>query len=244
MTDIDPSSSVLRSRAVSFCAAFLDPSSNPPSTLLTTHFTPSGPKITEHGPAWATSRLPFLGKTFKGRRSPPPPSSSSSEDKTESTTLSSSPSLPPPASVIASSDGQSGKGTTCDDYFDLLSQTLSFHPDEDTFPPADEFIVDAHAGPRASGVGAASTGAASQDTQVTREESGSSGREGKRGGGGAVSVVAHAKFASVKTGRSWEERFIYRLSEFDEKGRIGHWEIWADPLSAWTAVGGDAGEDG
>ena len=34
---------------------------------------------------------------------------------------------------------------------------------------------------------------------------------------------------------------LYRLSDFDEQRRIGHWEIWADPLSAWEAVG--AGED-
>jgi hypothetical protein len=58
----------------------------------------------------------------------------------------------------------------------------------------------------------------------------------------AVSVVAHARFESIKTGKSWEEDFIYRLSEFDEEGRIGHWEIWADPLSAWEAVGTEGEE--
>ena len=46
----------------------------------------------------------------------------------------------------------------------------------------------------------------------------------------------HGKFASVKTGKSWEEDFVYILSEFDEEGRIGRQEIWADPLSAWMAV--------
>ena len=62
---------------------------------------------------------------------------------------------------------------------------------------------------------------------------------------GAVSVVGHARFGAVKTGRSWDERFVYRLSGFDEEGRIGHWEIWADPLSAWEAVGdGEEGADG
>ncbi|MCJ1235444.1 hypothetical protein MMC14_003412 [Varicellaria rhodocarpa] len=89
---------------------------------------------------------------------------------------------------------------TCDDYFTLLANTLSFHPNEHTFPPAHKFIVDATAG--------------------------------------AVSVVAHARFTSVKTGKSWEEDFIYKLSEFDGDGMIGHWEIWADPLSAWDTVGG------
>ena len=50
--------------------------------------------------------------------------------------------------------------------------------------------------------------------------------------------MAHARFESVSTGKSWEEDFVYRLSEFDEQGKIGHWEIWADPLSAWDAVAG------
>ena len=96
--------------------------------------------------------------------------------------------------------GKTSPDSTCDKYFELLGKTLSFHPDENTFPPADEFIVDATVG--------------------------------------AVSVVAKAKFGSVKTGKSWNETFIYRLSSFDKEGRIGYWEIWADPLSAWEAVGG------
>ena len=53
----------------------------------------------------------------------------------------------------------------------------------------------------------------------------------------AVSVVGKATFESIKTGKKWDETFIYRLSGFDDDGRIGHWEIWADPLSAWDAVG-------
>ncbi|THV43888.1 hypothetical protein BGAL_0829g00010 [Botrytis galanthina] len=57
--------------------------------------------------------------------------------------------------------------------------------------------------------------------------------QGKRG---VVSVVGSATFKSLKTGKSWDEQFIYRLSEFDEEGKIGHWEIWADTLSAWNAV--------
>ena len=60
---------------------------------------------------------------------------------------------------------------------------------------------------------------------------------GMETGRGAVSVVAKAVFESVKTGKRWEEMFVYRLSGFDEEGRIGCWEIWADPLSAWEAVG-------
>ncbi|MCJ1390221.1 hypothetical protein MMC18_003079 [Xylographa bjoerkii] len=170
MADFHARSSLLRSKTHTFCQAFLE--SRPPSETLDTHFT-SSPKITEHGPSWATSRLPFLGRTFSGRK-----------DSGHSSTDSSS--------------------TTCDDYFSLLASTLSFHPVKHTFPPSSDFIVDASAG-----------------------------------GSGVVSVVAHAKFASVATGKSWEEDFIYRLSEFDVEGRVGHWEIWADPLSAWEAVGGE-----
>jgi hypothetical protein len=54
---------------------------------------------------------------------------------------------------------------------------------------------------------------------------------------GMVSVVGKGRFTSKKTGKGWAETFVYRFSAFDEQGRIGHWEIWADPLSAWEAVG-------
>ena len=40
-----------------------------------------------------------------------------------------------------------------------------------------------------------------------------------------------------EAGKEWDEEFIYRFSGFDEEGKIGWWEIWADPLSAWVAVG-------
>jgi hypothetical protein len=155
-------SNLLRSITVSFCSAFL--SSTSPKIILDTYFT-SSPRITEYGPSWASSRLPFLG-TFIGRPS------------TMTRTTTSKP---------------------CDDYFAILSETLTYQPGEMKFPSPEEFIVDAAAN--------------------------------------AVSVKAHARFSSVKTGEGWEEKFVYKLSEFDEKGRIGHWEIWADPLSAWEAVG-------
>lgn len=32
-------------------------------------------------------------------------------------------------------------GTTCDDYYDILASTLSFHPTQDTVPPKEEFRV-------------------------------------------------------------------------------------------------------
>ena len=53
---------------------------------------------------------------------------------------------------------------------------------------------------------------------------------------GTVTIKLHAEFASVKTGKGWEEDFIYVLSDFDEDMKIGSQELWADPLSAWMAV--------
>lgn len=73
---------------------------------------------------------------------------------------------------------------------------------------------------------------------ASAEVEGSEGVDG-RGQRGVVSVVGKGTFKSVQTGKAWSEKFIYRFSGFDAEGRIGHWEIWADPLSAWVAVGGE-----
>ncbi|KAF1989599.1 hypothetical protein K402DRAFT_390562 [Aulographum hederae CBS 113979] len=162
--------STLRKSAHLFCQALLSPP--PPKELISKYFT-SNPQITEHGPTWATSRLPFLGKTFSGV------------------------------------DGSV-------EYFNVLSETLKMNMTEDTFPGPEGFIVDI------------------VDAQATTPDMASSKGSAK----GVVSVVGQATFSSVKTGKSWDEKFIYRLSGFDSEGRIGHWEIWADPLSAWDAVGG------
>lgn len=54
---------------------------------------------------------------------------------------------------------------------------------------------------------------------------------------GSVTIKLHARFSSVKTGKSWDEDFVYVLSEFDDDMKIGSQELWADPLSAWVAVG-------
>lgn len=83
----------------------------------------------------------------------------------------------------------------------------------DTFPSSDGYIV---------------------DVRATAGQPHSSDDDGQPRG--AVSVVGKASFASIKTGKQWDEQFIYRFSRFDKSGRIGHWEIWADPLSAWTAM--------
>ncbi|KAF4555767.1 Hypothetical protein D9617_2g057300 [Elsinoe fawcettii] len=161
----------LRNRALAFSAAFQDLPSNPPPTILATHFTPS-PTIHEHGPSWTQTLLPFLGRDFTGK-------------------------------------------DDCLEYFTLLGGTLAFEPQADSFPSATEIVVD----PEAKGEGDAGDGF------------------GK--GNGTVTSVGKGKFKAVKTGKEWEEKFIWVLSGFDEEGRIGRWDIWADPLSAWLAVKGE-----
>ncbi|KAL9086179.1 MAG: hypothetical protein Q9165_007244 [Trypethelium subeluteriae] len=98
----------------------------------------------------------------------------------------------------------------CEEYFKLLGEVLEFSPYTDTFPDANGFVVDPDADPG----------------------------EGVKGRKGVVHVKAKAQFRAKKTGISWEEEFAYRLSGFDDAGRFEHWEIWADPLSAYNAVGG------
>ncbi|EDU50664.1 hypothetical protein PtrSN002B_008062 [Pyrenophora tritici-repentis] len=148
------STTLLRETTHSFCRALIAPP--PPSDLLAQYFS-SWPRITEHGPEWSRTRLPFLAKTFAGREG-------------------------------------------CEEYFKLMTDVLEMALPDDAFPGKEGFIVDAEAG--------------------------------------MVSVVGKGRFTSRKTGKGWDERFIYRFSGFDNEGKIGHWEIWADPLSAWEAVGG------
>ena len=161
----------MRLVAEEFCKAFV--AGMAPTAMLTRFFAPA-PKITEHGPAFAKARLPFLATPFRGRRQA----------------------------------GMHGNGTrdTCDDYYDILSSILSFHPHPGTVPPKESFLV-----------------ACTQDA------------DGRWQGG--VTIKLHASFSSIKTGRTWSEDFVYVLSEFDDETKIGHLEIWADPLSAWMAVG-------
>ena len=157
---------LIRNMAHDFCQALI---TKPPNEILDKYMV-SEPKITEHGPEWARERLPFLGKTFEGRKG-------------------------------------------CDRYFELLSDTLKMDLNEKSFPSLAGCSADAEAEAR--------TGA---DELVSERA-------------GIVSLVGKGRFTSLKTGKSWEEKFIYRLSGFDGDGKIGHWEIWADPLSAWVAVG-------
>ncbi|KAK4635635.1 hypothetical protein CLAFUW4_01591 [Fulvia fulva] len=175
--------SQLHSRAQAFCDAFLDLSNNPPEKILSDHFTHTGtPKITEHGPAWASKRLPFLGRTFSGK-------------------------------------------AECLEYFSLLAKTLEFQPSADTFTSQGSIVVDDRA--------------SVNEGDNRSEPSGVANRPSTSGSMGVVSVKGKGTFKAVQTGKAWDEEFIWRLSEYDEDGGIGHWEIWADPLSAWVAVGGE-----
>jgi len=57
----------------------------------------------------------------------------------------------------------------------------------------------------------------------------------------SVCVKGRGKFTWIEgKGKDiqWSEEFVYVLSEFDESGKIGRWEVWADPLSAWLASQG------
>lgn len=158
MTAAASRADLLRSTAESFCKAFVSGIS--PTEILDDYFTLNA-SITEHGPSWATERLPFLGRTFQGRRQ---------------------------------RDSAHSNGSTCDDYYNLLTSTLSFHPTAKTLPSSDQFLVD----PEAAGTN----------------------------GKGSVTVKMQAEFKSVRTGKGWEEEFVYVLSEFDGEGKIGCQELW------------------
>ena len=151
----------MRATAYDFCTGFASGVSG--GECLNRYFS-AHPKILEHGPAWATARLPFLGITFQGRRS---------------------------------QDG--AYEGTCDQYYGLLTSTLAVEPGSVVVPPIQHVAVDADLG--------------------------------------IVTVRLHARFSSIKTGKAWEEDFVYVLSDFDEGGKIGCQELWADPLSAYLAVG-------
>ena len=166
---------LLRQNCYDFCQALVG--GTDPSQLLQDFFAPDKPnaptmvrrRITEHGPAWASSKLPFLGTTFVGT-------------------------------------------TRCEEYFTFLAHTLAFEADSKTFPPLEGFIVDIDA-------------RRFDDHNILPLDQ-----------HGVVHVEGRATFRSLQTNRSWKEKFMYRLSGFDEKGKFTHWEIWADPLSAWNAV--------
>lgn len=112
----------------------------------------------------------------------------------------------------------------CLEFFKLLGTTLTIELGEDSFPKEDSgYVVDVEARASASKV----------EPRASLFEK--SAQEWKSTG--VVTFVGHGTFRSVKTGKAWDEEFIYRLSEFSESGKCGHLEAWGDPLSAWLAVG-------
>lgn len=211
MASSDPTTAratLLRTNAHAFCKALLSPP--PPKDLLARFFVSSpSPRILEHGPHWAAKRLPFLGKAFEG-------------------------------------------GDACAKYFELLAQTLKMQLDESSFPGLEGFVVDlegdalagrgkvASGGSAAGGVKGLWTGARKEGGNGLWSPAGRSsaggGSSSSAVGKGAVTVVGRGTFESVKTGRKWEEEFVYVLSGWDGEGKFASWEIWADPLSAWLAV--------
>jgi hypothetical protein len=81
----------------------------------------------------------------------------------------------------------------CMQYFERLSLTLKMRLPDDAFPPDEELVVD----PEAMIEGMTLTG--------------------------AVCVVGKGTFENRESGWSWDEKFIYKLSGFDEDGRVAHW---------------------
>ena len=224
---------LLRAQAVKFCQSFVQGRS--PREILDDYFIPDRngqgdstcrPKITEHGPKWAISRLPFLSRTFIGRDGKQDDDDTSQKEGTAT-------------------------DETCDAYFRLLAATLEFQPDEDVFPGPEGFAVDIYcddkrldqiSGPDSGSNPSSALGSGSSDPQAGSATTAADTGRDVASRGGVVTVVGRASFSSKKTGKAWKEQFIHRLSGFDGLGRIGHWEIWADPLSAWMAVGGEDGD--
>ncbi|KAF2437999.1 hypothetical protein P171DRAFT_505774 [Karstenula rhodostoma CBS 690.94] len=128
----NPRATTICATAARFCHLFVTGAS--PADILSQCFT-SNPKITEHGPQWASMRLPFLSRTFTGRR------------------------------AEATQDDQS-----CDQYFDVLGVTLSFHPQSDAIPPENEFIVSTGEGRKEAVVVRAKSRISSVKTGIEWEE--------------------------------------------------------------------------
>ncbi|PVH92505.1 hypothetical protein DM02DRAFT_474014, partial [Periconia macrospinosa] len=136
----------IHATAARFCNLFVTGAA--PTDILDQCFS-ANPKITEHGPQWATTRLPYLNHTFAGRRRP------------KTTYLSPEPTTP----TAADND------TSCDAYFDVLGATLAFLPHcHDAMPPADDFIVSAGAGKKEAVVVRAMAKIASVETGLKWEE--------------------------------------------------------------------------
>jgi hypothetical protein len=58
-----------------------------------------------------------------------------------------------------------------------------------------------------------------------------------------VALKGKAKFTWLSTKESWNETFAYIL-DFDEKGKVNHYQIWADSGAAYLARIGKLDEKG
>ena len=134
----------IQATAAHFCHLFVTGAS--PTDTLSQCFS-SSPKITEYGPQWATTRLPYLNGTFSGRRHKPSP-------------------LSPERSSPAPDD------KSCDAYFDVLGATLAFLPTgrDDAMPQPHEYIVSAGANVKEAVVVKAIAKIASVETGLEWEE--------------------------------------------------------------------------
>ena len=144
---------LLRGRAVSFCKAFMNGQS--PLEILDGHFVgpdTDRPRITEHGPVWAGERLPFLGRTFVGRRRCRRRhlrGLAGSDDDGDDVVVDEQRRDGDDEDRIKFQHGHDKEEETslrhhqsCDDYFDLLGRTLRPRPGTLAFPDPDQFIVD------------------------------------------------------------------------------------------------------
>ncbi len=97
------------------------------------------------------------------------------------------------------------------EFFRLQSQTLSslvdFLPQRDVFPGKGGIVVDV-------------TAASNTRAEIERR--------------GVVCVGRHQFYKLKGRTESWAEIFTWRLSEFAEDGKIGHWEIWGDHLTTFA----------
>lgn len=82
------------------------------------------------------------------------------------------------------------EGSTCEDYFSILKQIFEFIPSINGFAGASQFVVDITV--------------PSTDPDLYR---------GMRNeGNGVVCVTSKGTFKSIKTGKSWDEEIMYKVS--------------------------------
>ncbi|KAL8971289.1 MAG: hypothetical protein Q9197_003364, partial [Variospora fuerteventurae] len=183
-----------------------------------------------HGPGWARSRLPFLARTFTGR-SPLPPSAANPPSTSSSSSSSSSKNKPDNIPADNSND-------TMDTYYALLSSTLEFQPTPETLPDLDAYAVDEAKGivsVRLKGGFAAKKKKKKKQKGRADEEEEGTGRKKERRRAWTEEWVYLVRFEAQGEGEEEEEEEVKTRKR---RRKIERLDIWADPLSAWVAVGG------